>query len=145
MKLRHVARPRSRGQVLIILLGALWLGGAASMVGGVLLTGMGTDEIDEALESKVADPARRTAARAVLERWEKDAARFVEEIAKESAAMEKLFKAQDAERAAIEERTRRVDALADEAVRKVLDHRFELRELLTAAEWTDTFGSQLDR
>ena len=63
------------GQVLIILLGSLLMGGAGASA-ALLLTGKTASEIRKDALSMVEDPERRDEIKAVLGRWEKEAKRL---------------------------------------------------------------------
>jgi len=127
--------------VLIILLGSLFLGGSAAVAGGVFVTGLSTKQIDKALKNEVADEGRMRAARRVAESWGKDAERFLESMEERRSELLDRFEQYDPDRTEIEAMFVRQDAAVDEMTRRVIDYRFELRDHLTAGEWTAVFGS----
>jgi DNA-binding transcriptional MerR regulator len=139
--MRTFNRPRTarRGQVLIILLGVLFLGGSAALSGGIFVTGLSTKQIDKALDREVSDSDRRSAAGRVVESWEKDAERFLEGMEERRADLVEQLARHGTDRTRVESLLDRQDAAVDDMTRRVIDYRFELRDHLTAVEWRALF------
>jgi DNA-binding transcriptional MerR regulator len=140
MRLRRIPDRSRRGQVLIILLGTLFLGGSAALAGGVFVTGMTTKEITRALKREVTDEDRLHAARRVIDSWERDAERFLESMDERREELLEQMQRHDADRATIDALLRRQDTAVDDMTRRVVDYRFELRDHLGAEEWRAVFG-----
>jgi hypothetical protein len=140
MRPRRRADRSRRGQVLIILLGTLFLGGSAALAGGVFVTGMTTREMTRALKREVGEEGRLRAARRVIDSWDKDAERFLESMDERRDELLEQLQRHDADRAAIDALLQRQDTSVDDMTRRVIDYRFELRDHLDATEWRAVFG-----
>lgn len=140
MREKRRACPRRGGQVLILLAGALFLGGA-TVVTGAYLTGLDIKDLDKAVKRTVDDNGREKAARETIETWKKDGAAFEERFGKREESVLKLLKSGTTDRAAIDAILAEQDVDTDAILKRTLDHRFALRAELTTAEWIEIFGT----
>jgi len=122
------------GQILIILLGALFLGGGAASV-LVFVQGQSPREMREAVNKVVSDDRRRDSALKIIDDWEKGRKEQEKEFREERAQLVRVMKRHDATR----EEADLVAAKLDESIlvmdRRFLDMRFGVRDQLTKEEW----------
>jgi hypothetical protein len=131
-------RTARSGQVLIVLLGGLLLGGSAA-AGCHFLTGRTASEVNKALKQSVEDTPRKKAARAVVKHWSEDAKGFLKRTEKRRKSLLELIKRYETQRSAIEAKFAEQDADVDRATGVVLDRRFVLRGELPAEYWSAVF------
>jgi ParB-like chromosome segregation protein Spo0J len=122
------------GQVLIILLGALFLGGGAASV-LVFVQGQSPKAIKEAVKKAVSDDKRRDSALTIIEDWEKGKQEQEEEFRRERAQLMKIMKRHDAKREEADLVAAKLDASILAMDRSFLDMRFDVKDQLTKAEW----------
>lgn len=134
--------PRRRGQVLIILLGALFLGGSAAAIGGTFFTGRSVTQIDKALKKAIDDGPRRKTARKLVERWGEDAEKFLERTEKRKRSLLKSLQRHETSRESLDASLAEQEADLELITKKILDHRFALRAKLTTEEWAEVFPRQ---
>jgi hypothetical protein len=128
-----------RGQVLIILLGVLFLGGA-TLAAGVFGTGKSLGDVGKAVKKQVADENRRDAAREVISRWSSDVDGFLKQTGHRQKTMTKLMRRHDATRPELTAVISEQALASDEIDRRALDYRFALKEQLTREEWGRVFA-----
>jgi len=122
------------GQVLIILLGALFLGGGAASV-LVFVQGQSPRAIREAVKKVVSDDKRRDAALTILEDWEKGNKEQEKELKEERAELVKIMERHDAKREEADLVAAKLDQSMQAMARSFLDMRFGVRNQLTKEEW----------
>lgn len=122
------------GQVLIILLGALFLGGGAASV-LVFVQGQSPRAIREAVKKVVSDDKRRDAALTILEDWEKGNKEQEKELKEERAELVKIMERHDAKREEADLVAAKLDQSMQAMARSFLDMRFGVRDQLTKEEW----------
>ena len=135
----HAARAR-RGQVLILIVGSLFLGGGAGLVAGALLAGRSLGEVSMSVSANVADGTRRAGAKQVLKDWEHDTQRDLERFQEAAEGLENLLRSRATTRAELDAELARLDGDVEAGVRRGLARREELRELLTDDEWRVVFA-----
>jgi uncharacterized membrane protein YgaE (UPF0421/DUF939 family) len=122
------------GQVLIILLGVMFLGGGAASV-IAFVQGQSPKEMKEAVKKVVSDDKRRDAVLTVIEAWEKGKKEQDKEFKKGQEQLVQIMKRHDAKR----EEADRVAAKLDESIRDLdrsfLEMRFRAKDQLTKEEW----------
>jgi len=122
------------GQVLIILLGVMFLGGGAASV-IAFVQGQSPKEMKEAVKKVVSDDKRRNAVLTVIEDWEKRKEEQDKELKKGQEQLVKIMKRHNAKR----EEADRVAAKLDESIRDLdrsfLEMRFGAKNQLTKEEW----------
>jgi len=138
--MRMLARSKQQGQVLVILLGALLLGGAAVMAAGVFGTGKSLEDLDKAVKKEVTDKSRRDAARQVIADWSKDVKKFVKESGSRQKAVTKLMRRHDATRPELDALMAEQSQAGDGIEQRVVDYRFALKDHLDREEWRLVFA-----
>jgi hypothetical protein len=132
---------KQQGQVLVILVGALFLGGAG-LAAGVMASGDSLKTMKKSIKSLQLDDAREDRALDVLKRWKKAAKPVHKAHSKTSDQILKLLKNQHTtadDLAAI------FSSQADHtnsAEVQVVAFRDELRAILSQSEWDRVFASQ---
>jgi len=127
------------GQILIILLGALFLGGA-TLAAGVFGTGKSLGDVGKSVKKQVADESRRNAAREVIGRWSSDVKGFLKQSGHRQKTLAKLMRRHDATRPELTAVISEQASASDELDRRALDYRFALKEQLTREEWGRVFA-----
>ena len=125
---------RQRGQVLILLFGFMFFGGASSTA-LLFLHGHSPDDLKKAVKSVVTDPSRSKAAQSGVDQWEKALDAQLKSLGKARESFEKLVRRHDATRLQADAISATVDESIVEMDRDMLDARFQLKEQLTRAEW----------
>lgn len=122
------------GQILIILLGVMFLGGGAASV-IAFVQGQSPREMKEAVKKTVSDEKRRNAVLTVIEDWEKRKEEQDKEFKKGQEQLVKILKRHDAKR----EEADRVAAELDKSIRDLdrsfLEMRFSVKDQITKKEW----------
>jgi|GEM_PF-2109529 len=123
-----------RGQILIILVGVLFLGGGAASV-LTFVQGQSPKEMKEVVKKVVSDDKRRDAVLTVIEDWEKGKKEQEKEFKKGQEQLVEIMKRHDAKR----EEADRIAAKLDESIRDMdrsfLEMRFRAKEQVTKEEW----------
>jgi len=132
-------RRARRGQVLIILVGSMFLMGGSSLAVGILFSGKTTSQIDKAIDQHVKDEARRKQAKSVVEAWKKDTEADINATEKHQEELIKLMVPHDTTRAQLDARVEDLDVAVGAGVKRVLARRDDLRGILTAEEWRAVF------
>jgi len=136
----HMRRRTQRGQALILIfLGTLLLGGAASGAHG-LFSAHQRHQLRKHIEATVTDPVRRKALDFTLEAMEREAAHRSSEQADLEKALFDAMARHDTAPVMFDELTARADASNAAANRTVLDLRFQLRGQLTDTQWRSAFA-----
>lgn len=132
-------RHARRGQVLIILVGSMFLMGGSSLAAGVLLSGKTISQIDKAIDQHVKDKARCKQAKSVVEAWKKDTEADIKATEKQQEELIKLMVPHDTTRAQLDARLEDLDVAVGAGVKQALARRDDLRAILTAEEWRAVF------
>jgi uncharacterized membrane protein YgaE (UPF0421/DUF939 family) len=122
------------GQILILLLGALFLGGGAASV-VAFVHGQSPKEMKEAVKKVVSDDKPRDAALTIIEDWEKGKKEQEKEFQKERAQLVKIMKRHDAKREEADLAAVKLDESIRAMDRSFLDMRFGVKNQLTKKEW----------
>lgn len=132
-------RTAQKGQVLIILLGALFLGGSAATI-QTMATGKSIDTLESDVKRVVKDPGRAQEVLKILEQWKTDGTVFWKAQDYHQEALHALVARHDATReefAALEASIDSVDARYTEAFMNI---RASIHENMTRQEWQAVFG-----
>lgn len=134
-------RSSSRGQVLIILIGVLFLGGGGLMA-GLFAYGASIKELKSRVKHVVVDEARARAAMEQLAAYEKQMDRVQKHASGAQKEVLALFKRQDARSEEFAAAFARVDAATAGVDVEFLAVRHELKTHLRPEEWAKIFGPQ---
>jgi len=129
-----------RGQVLIILVGVLFFGGSAAVV-GTLATGESVDEAKARIKRTVKDEDRARAAHKVLDEWHETGKEYFKAAGRNRDEILKLVKRHDATRAQFQALNGEIDTRDAKTLRDFLDFRMSLRKQMTGEEWQAVFGT----
>lgn len=136
-----MGRKMQTGQVLIILLGALFFGGSTAVV-GTLGTGHSIDELKSRFGRAVKEPDRARAVRELLDRWEKEGKEYFKVSAESHKAVIKMVHRHDATRADFEAVTSQIDARDARNIDRFLDFRASIKQQVSREDWQAVFGSK---
>jgi len=125
--------------MLIILIGALFFGGSAAVIGS-FGTGHSIDELQSRLTRVVKDPGRAKAAHQVLEHWKEEGKAYGKGTAGSRQAMLKLAHRHDGTRAEAQTIHREIDARDAQAIDRYVTVREALKEHLGSDEWASVFS-----
>jgi hypothetical protein len=132
-------RCAQKGQVLIILLGAMFLGGSAATI-RTMATGKSIDTLESDVKRAVKDPVRAQAVLKILEQWKTEGTAFWKAQESHQEAIHTLIARHDATReefATLEASIGSVDARYTEEFMSI---RASIRENMTPQEWQAVFG-----
>jgi hypothetical protein len=132
-------RSAQKGQVLIILLGAMFLGGSAATI-QTMATGKSIDTLESDVKRVVKDPGRAQAAVKILEQWKTEGTAFWKAQESHQEAIHGLIERHDATReefATLRASVGSVDARYTELFMNI---RASIRENMTPQEWKAVFG-----
>lgn len=132
-----------RGQVLIILLGYLFLGGAATSI-TTFVKGNSPRDLVKRVETVVSDKMRQGDIVTLIDNWEKAHDTFQKQVKKErEVLLERLTSysatKQDAMRAAD-----KLNLYIDEDDQSFLDLRFKMKAQLSRDEWNKIWASKTE-
>ena len=122
------------GQVLIILLGLMFLGGGAASV-VAFVQGQSPKEMKEVVKKVVSDDKRRDGVLMVIEDWEKRKEEQDKEFKKGQERLVKIMMRHDAKREEADRVATKLDETIREMDRSFLEMRFRAKELVTKEEW----------
>jgi hypothetical protein len=130
---------KQTGQVLIVLLGTLLMGGSG-LAAGLFLTGKTAKEIRKQALTIVADELRRDEIKAVLNNWEREVKQLDKARQQRIDGLAALLQRHDVEPQDFEPVLGNFDKAEAEAFSTTLAMRFALREQLTAEQWRELFS-----
>jgi septal ring factor EnvC (AmiA/AmiB activator) len=136
--IRPVRTTTRSGQILILLMASL-LGGSAVIGAGMLATGSTIGEIQDRVDERVSDKARRKSCDQVLESWKKDSEKFLEANAERRDGLLVALERHATEVGELQGHFSRMQAANQKIQATVLDRRFALKQLLTREEWQKVF------
>jgi hypothetical protein len=128
-----------RGQVLIILLGALLLGGSGIVV-GTLSTGHDIDELKSRVKHAVADPQRAREVRALLDDWEHQGKAYWKAVDKDHKTILTALERHDGKAEDFEPTLADIGAREAASFGQFLELRSSLKARLTPQEWQLVFA-----
>lgn len=126
------------GQILIILLGSLFFGGSAILV-GTLGTGHSLGELKSRIEHVVKGEDRQRALRQVLDGWDKAGKEYEKATAGSQSAIVKLAHRHDATRKEFQAVYGEIDARDARYIASFVGIRDSIRKQVTVEEWQAIF------
>ncbi len=134
-----IARRFQRGQILIIYLTSLFVGGS-SLALGVLSTGKSLDELVESVEAHVATADRQQTVLKLLDRWQTEGEQQQEAYRDRRERLLELIEDHAASRAQFDDEIDRLLAMDAANTKRLLDIQDSLRKDLNEAEWKLVFA-----
>lgn len=125
---------KQQGQVLIIFLTTLFVGGS-SVALGVMATGKTLKEFEKGVETHVQDEARQQQVLELLEQWEDEGKALKKEYKKQRESLLDLFKNHSAATAEFDSVINELVTMDQQTTERMLDILYELRQQMTAEEW----------
>ena len=126
---------RQRGQTLILLATWLLLSGGATTV--LVVYDRSSSDLTKAIKTTIADDHRRNEILTEINLWESVQEMRDEQVGDDRKALLKALRRKDAQRADVAPITARLDAQFSAMDRDFLDLRFQLKQRVTRAEWTE--------
>ena len=130
---------KQRGQILIILFGSMFLGGAASVT--TFVEGSSTKDVKKAIKKIVPDETRKDEILTLIKQWDKQHKKTRKQVKKEQKALLKVLTNYDGSRYQMQHATDILNESIDDEDKVFLDLKYSMREKLTKEEW-DQFWLQ---
>ena len=130
---------KQRGQILIILLGSMFLGGAASVT--TFVEGSSTKDVKKAIKKIVPDETRKDEILTLIKQWDKQHKKTRKQVKKEQKALLKVLTSYDGNREQMQQVADILNESIDREDKVFLDFKYSMREKLTKEEW-DQFWLQ---
>jgi len=124
---------KQRGQILIILLGSMFLGGAASVT--TFVEGSSTKDVKKAIKKVVADETRKDELLTLIKQWDKQHKKTRKQVKKEQKALLNVMTSYDGTRQAMQQAAVLLNESIDNEDKVFLDLKYSMREKLTKEEW----------
>jgi len=132
---------KQRGQILIILFGSMFFGGAATVT--TFVEGSSTKDVKKAIKKVVADDARQDEIVSLIKQWDKKKKKTRKQVEKEQKALLNVLTSYDSTRQAMQQAAMKLNESIDSEDRVFLDLKYSMREKLTKEEW-DQFWVKKD-
>jgi hypothetical protein len=132
---------RQYGQVLIIFLTTLFIGGGASLAVGQLLTGMTLKDLERQITLHVSDPARQKSSLILLEQWKDEGKALQKEYKEQRDKLLDLLEKHDARQSEFDAAIYDTISKGRLESQRFLDIQFELRQHINADEWNKIFST----
>jgi Glu-tRNA(Gln) amidotransferase subunit E-like FAD-binding protein len=132
-------RCAQKGQVLIILLGALFLGGSAATI-QTMATGKSIETLESDVKRIVKDPDRAQAVLKILEQWKAEGTAFWKAQENHQEALHALIARHDATREAFAKLEVSIASVDARYTEEFMNIRASIRENMTRQEWQAVFG-----
>jgi predicted nucleic acid-binding Zn-ribbon protein len=126
------------GQILIILLGSLFFGGSAIVV-GTLGTGHSLEELKSRITHVVKDAERERTLKGALDGWEKAGKEYEKATAESQKDIVKLAHRRDATRAEFQAAYGEIDARDARFLERFVGIRESIKKQVTSEEWQAIF------
>lgn len=133
---------KQRGQTLIILFSALFLGGAASVTSFVQDASI--KDVKTAVKKVVTDEMRKDEILSLLKEWEKKEKKSRKQIKDDQKSLMKVVSNYDSTRDMLEKATVKLNESIYSEDQTFLDLKFTMRQKLTKEEW-DKLLVQMDK
>lgn len=133
---------KQRGQILIILFGSMFFGGAASVT--TFVEGSSTKDVKKAIKKVVPDETRRDEIVSLIKQWDKKRKKTRKQVEKDQKALLKVLTSYDGTRQAMQQAAAILNESIDDEDRVFLDLKYSMREKMTNEEW-DQFWMQKDK
>ena len=130
---------KQRGQILIILFGSMFLGGAASVT--TFVEGSSTKDVKKAIKKIVPDETRKDEILTLIKQWDKQHKKTRKQVKKEQKALLKVLTSYDGNREQMQQVADILNESIDREDKVFLDLKYSMREKLTKEEW-DQFWLQ---
>ena len=131
---------KQRGQILIIYLTSLFIGGSSLAV-GMLATGKTIKDLEKGVKSHVTEPERQEKALSLLEQWGKEGKQLQKTYKAQRETLLDLIKQYDAEKSSFQSSIREAVTTDSSTSKRLLDIQYALRENMTKKEWDRVFGN----
>lgn len=132
---------RQRGQILIIYLTTLFIGGS-SVALGVLATGNTIDDIEKGVKTHVLDTTRQKQSLALLEQREDEGKVQKEKYKEQRETLLSLIKKHDTDKTAFKHAINEILTMDQQTSKRLLDIQYSLRDNLTPKEWQEIFSDK---
>ena len=124
---------KQRGQILIILFGSMFLGGAASVT--TFVEGSSTKDVKKAIKKIVPDETRKDEILTLIKQWDKQHKKTRKQVKKEQKALLKVLTNYDGSRDQMQHAADILNESIDDEDKVFLDLKYSMREKLTKEEW----------
>lgn len=124
---------KQRGQILIILFGSMFLGGAASVT--TFVEGSSTKDVKKAIKKIVPDETRKDEILTLIKQWDKKHKKTRKQVKKEQKSLLKVLTSYDGNREQMQQVADILNESIDREDRVFLDLKYSMREKLTKEEW----------
>ena len=124
---------KQRGQILIILLGSMFLGGAASVT--TFVEGSSTKDVKKTIKKVVVDETRKDELLTLIKQWDKQHKKTRKQVKKEQKALLKVLTNYDGSRDQMQLAADILNESIDDEDKVFLDLKYSMREKLTKEEW----------
>lgn len=132
---------KQRGQILIIYLTTLFVGGS-SLALGILATGKPIKELEKGVKAHVLDSDRQIQSLALLDKWNDQGESLRQEYQQQRERLLDLIKDHDAKLSSFETEMKQLLAMDESTATTLLDIQYELRNSLTRSEWKNIMSDQ---
>ena len=126
------------GQILIILLSTIFLGGATTIT--TFIEGHSAKDVKKAVKKVVADDARKDEILELIDTWKKEKKKHDKEVIKGRKSILKVMERYDWTREDLQQASSRLDEAIRKIDRSYLDLRFNLKEKITRDEWNAIYA-----
>ena len=132
---------KQRGQLLIIYLTTMFIGGS-SVALGVLATGNTINDIEKGVKTHVLDTTRQKQSLALLEQWEDEGKAQKEKYKEQREILLSLIKKHDTDNAAFKRAIDEILTMDQQTSKQLLDIQYNLRKSMTPKEWAKVFSDK---
>jgi len=132
---------KQRGQILIILFGSMFFGGAATVA--TFIEGSSTKDVKKAIKKVISDETRKDEIISLIKEWDKKKKKTRKQVEKEQKALLNVLTSYDSTRQAMQQAAMKLNESIDSEDRVFLDLKYSMREKLTKEEW-DQFWVKKD-
>lgn len=132
-------RSAQKGQVLVILLGTMFLGGSVATI-QTMATGKSIDTLQSDVKRVVKDPGRAKGVLKILEQWKAEGTAFWKAQESHQEAIRALFERHDATREEFETLRTSIGSVDAQYTEKFMNIRASIHENMTREEWQAVFG-----
>jgi hypothetical protein len=127
------------GQVLIIYLTTLFIGGS-SLVLGMVATGKSTKELEKGVKATITDPGRQKHVLDLLEQWEDQGESVHKEYVIKRKALANLITHYGSKKQQFNSIRDELLVMDDQTSKQLLDIQYSLRKAMTRKEWDAVFA-----
>lgn len=131
------------GQVLLILLGFLFLGGAATSV-TTFIKGASPKALEERIETVVSDRKRTDEIIRLIDSWEKVHTHIQDQVRKEQEILLDRLTSYSGTRQDAQKQADQLNILIDKDDQSFIDLSFKMKALLSREEWSKIWVSKAD-